>query len=296
MNLVTSTNVLFRRPNGVCFDMLESLEYCAKAGYKFMDMNFVDASNGNANFIGDNWREWLYKIKSRADELNVQFVQAHSSLYNFCDPTISEAEHLRLNDLMNRSIEGASILGIPWIVVHPETDYWTSYPLRDSKIKNIEFYNEKLAFADRLNVGISFENMWDLNISPKRRYCVMGEELVELVEALAGHHDNLSICCDVEHLALMEQDFEREFNLYGNYLKMLHISDYNSIENDHILPFQGKIDWTECIRALKKANYQGDFTYEIHNYCKNIPDELTIQALSYSIEVGNYLIDMFYSI
>lgn len=293
MKLVTSTNVLFRRPHGRDFDMLESLEYCAKAGYRYMDMNFVDASNGQSAFTGPHWREWLQEIGIRASQLGVQFVQAHSSLYNFCDSTLSKQEHSRLNELMERSIEGASILGIPWIVVHPETDYWSNYPYKDSKEKNIAFYSNKLQYANSLNVGLSFENMWDLNITPKRRYCVTGEELKELVALLNAKHNNISICCDVEHLALMGGNFEQEIKTYGNYLKTVHISDYQSIENDHILPFHGKINWNDCMTALKKVNYTGNLTYEIHNYCKDIPDELAVQALKYSIDVGEHLIELF---
>ena len=46
-------------------------------------------------------------------------------------------------------------------------------------------------------------------------------------------------------------------------VKTLHISDHDYIDERHVLPKDGKIDWMKLIGALEKIGYQGVFDYEI---------------------------------
>ena len=139
-------------------------------------------------------------------------------------------------------------------------------------------------------MGIAAENLWEENIAPKRRYCVTAEELGDLVDSLP--YDNVGCCWDVEHASICHQDQRKALQYLGKRLKATHISDYNSIKNDHILPFSGLSDWTEITDALHLAQYDGDFTYETHNFTAKMPDEVIMSGLKHSIDIGNLLIDM----
>ena len=44
--------------------------------------------------------------------------------------------------------------------------------------------------------------------------------------------------------------------------------------------------------ALRLAQYDGDFTYETHNFTAKMPDEVIMSGLKHSIDIGNLLIDM----
>ena len=44
--------------------------------------------------------------------------------------------------------------------------------------------------------------------------------------------------------------------------------------------------------ALHLAQYDGDFTYETHNFTAKMPDEVIMSGLKHSIDIGNLLIDM----
>ncbi len=290
MRLSTSTCIYFNRPDGTKAQITDSVDLCSQAGYRVMDMNFHDCCMFDTPMKTDRWEEWIYGIKEKAKECGIEFSQGHSHFYNFCDPSVPNREEL--DEYIRRGIIGASVLEIPWLVIHAGTDFQSSTPVKSSREKTIEYLKPRIELAAKHNVGIAIENLWELNISPKRRYTSTAEELVELVDILSKDFDNMGICWDVEHSSIMKQDLYSQLQLVGNRLKATHISDYLSVQEDHILPFSGNTDWAEVMRALKSVSYKGDFTYEIHRYTMRVPDELVLSALKHSVKVGNYLINM----
>lgn len=290
MRLSTSTCIYFNRPDGTKASILDSVELCSQAGYKVMDMNFHDCSVFDTPLKKPEWKEWLYKIKRKADECGVEFSQGHSHFFNFCDLNLPGRDEL--DEYIRRGIVGASILGIPWLVIHAATDFDSSTPVKSSREKTIEYLKPRIELAAKYHVGIAIENLWELNISPKRRYTTTAEEVVDLVDTLSKDFDNVGVCWDVEHSGIMEQDLNSSLQLVGKRLKATHISDYLDVHEDHILPYSGKMDWGGVMEALKKADYRGDFTYEIHRYTMRLPFELVPSALRHSVEVGEYLLNL----
>lgn len=248
-------------------------------------------SNFKTDFRTSNWESWLHKIKKVSDDIGIRFTQGHSHFFDYSDKELENKDfHI---EMLRRSIEGAHILGIKNLVIHACTDFKASKLVEESKYKTIDFLNPYIKLAGSLGICICFENLWDLNISPHRRYCVNAEELVDLVDSLSKSHENIGICWDIEHSGLLKQNLNKELSLVGDRLKAIHVSDYTSIVNDHLLPFEGFIDWHDVMHTLKKVDYKGDFTYEIHSFTMNTPDELVADKLKYSVRVGEYLIDIF---
>lgn len=290
MRLSTSTCIYFNRPDGTKAAIADSIARCAEAGYKVMDMNFHDCCVFDTPFKSENWEAWVREIQKKAEKVGITFSQGHSHFYNFCDPAVPGRE--TLDEYIRRGIVAASILGIPWLVIHAATDFDSATPLRSSKEKTMEYLKPRLELAARYNVGIAIENLWELNIAPKRRYTTTAEELVDLVDALSTDFDNVGACWDVEHSGIMQQDIKASLELVGSRLKATHISDFIDAREDHLLPFSGQINWQEVMEAFHDVNYQGDFTYEIHRYTMRLPDTLVQSALEHSVKVGNYLLGL----
>lgn len=290
MRLSTSTNIVFNRPDGHKASIQESIRICSAVGYKVMDMNFHDCTTFKLPFVNENYQIWLEDVKQTADDCGIEFSQAHSSFYNFCDPNFPNKEFM--DRMVLRSVECAEVLGVKWVVIHAGTDYASACLVQDSKKKNIEYFKHVIDFAGQHNVGIAIENLWDLNISPLRRYTTTSEELVELVDELSLLYPNVGICWDCEHAEIMKQSQTKCLELIGERLKATHISDNTGINNDHILPFNGTTDWYEVMSVLKRIGYEGDFTYEAHRCTNRLPDELLLPLLKYSVEVGNFLLSL----
>jgi sugar phosphate isomerase/epimerase len=63
----------------------------------------------------------------------------------------------------------------------------------------------------------------------------------------------LGICFDTSHANLTDDPYELLRN-YGNRLLTTHISDNRGENDDHLLPYEGEINWQEIVPSLKSAN------------------------------------------
>lgn len=98
------------------------------------------------------------------------------------------------------------------------------------------------------------------------------KNISDLVDAV--HFPWFDWCCDTGHIHGFGTGI-RELEEVSRVPKMLHIQDNNGVNrDDHMIPFDGSIDWYECMRILKKIDYQGDFTLEAHHKCQELPDEM----------------------
>ena len=131
MRLSTSTNIVFNRPDGHKASIQESIRLCAAAGYKVMDMNFHDCTTFKLPFVTDKWEAWLNDVKQTAQECGIEFSQAHSSFYNFCDSNAPNKDFM--DQMVLRSMKCAGALGVKWVVIHAGTCLlYTSPSPRDS--------------------------------------------------------------------------------------------------------------------------------------------------------------------
>lgn len=298
MRLSTSTNIYFNRPDGSKAEITRSIQLCAEAGYRVMDMNFHDCVTFGNRFAGsgDDYRTWLDGVLEQKEVSGVVFSQAHAPFYNFCDDSIDAERRTRMDSLIRRSLDASAALKIPWVVIHAGTDFSSVRMRADSRRKNLEKLAPFADYARRVGTALAIENLWDLDISPKRRYTADAEELVDLVDALnvalgARDDEAVGICWDFEHADIMGQDQAAALSLVGTRLKATHISDHTGKANDHILPWTGVIDWNALMTATAGlSGYRGDFTFEIHRYTARIDDSLVPGALRRSVEVGMHLI------
>lgn len=286
MKLSTSTNILFERKNCSPIDPLESIALCAKAGFKKLDFCFHDLTTYQSQFLTDSWKEYMHNVRKLSNQLNIEFGQGHAVVYDFCAKDIDHGYH---ENILKRCIQGASILGIKWLVMHPSTMTETARPFADSKLRNVAFFTKWCKFAKQYNVGLAVENMWDCHVAPLKLYCTTAEELIDLVDSVPG----LGICWDVEHGGIQKIDQKKSLQLIGNRLKATHISDYTNSQDIHLLPFLGRIDWNEVMESFSSIDYEGDFSLEIHRYLTTMPLKNTELAIKLSYEIGSTLIEMY---
>ena len=116
MILSTSTNIFFERRFEDFVPMKKCLEMCEKSGYKYLDFGFAELALVSERFKGEQWKDELNEYKTTAEKAGLSFVQAHATIFDFCNPGADYEEKKRL---FERSITGAKLLGASWIVVHP---------------------------------------------------------------------------------------------------------------------------------------------------------------------------------
>jgi sugar phosphate isomerase/epimerase len=85
-----------------------------------------------------------------------------------------------------------------------------------------------------------------------------------LVDLIAEEVDapNLGVCMDVGHAFLLGDPGDAIETTSG-YLVTTHLHDNGRRQDDHLVPFEGKLDWAPTLMALEKIGYDGVFMYEV---------------------------------
>ena len=67
----------------------------------------------------------------------------------------------------------------------------------------------------------------------------------------------------------------------GSHVLTLHVSDYDFIDERHLLPGDGQIDWQALIAALEAADYAGPWMYELGFGCPKSIDRRRITTADF---------------
>jgi sugar phosphate isomerase/epimerase len=165
----------------------------------------------------------------------------------------SDARKATLRE-METALDIAAVLPFSFFVVHlgvpdaqqpgPEDNH------RDAVIRSVEDIH---AMAERAGVKVALEVMGNsLSTAP---------DLVEILDRTFEGAD-LGICMDVGH-AHMLGDTAEAIETTSEYLVTTHIHDNRGQSDDHLVPFQGSIDWAATVMAFEKIGYDGVLMYEV---------------------------------
>lgn len=284
MEITTSTNLLCERSDGTYVPMTESIVSCAGAGFKQLDFGFAELALTSTAFAEEHWAAEIETFKDLARWHGVRFVQGHATILDFCNRGKDYEQQLQL---LHRCFQGAKLLEIPWLVVHPSSLVQDSAIAPDTHIQNVQFFRELSDYAAPLGVGVAIENMWGTACPGVPRYALSAEEVLRLVEDIG--RENVGVCWDVEHASVEELPQGDSIRLLGRHIKATHLSDETGRSNIHILPFTGKVRWDEVLDALADVSYDGALSLEIQHYLPAMPPALCPEAMRYAHSVGNYL-------
>lgn len=294
MRLSTSTNLLFLRPDQSIYPIDRAMEAIFRAGFREMDMNFYDwATTPGSPYLEGDWQGWLELVLETQRRLGIVFSQSHAYFYDFANEGMGEEERRRCEEQTLRSIRCARAMGVKTLVVHPCTVLGADNMVRASKEANIRYYGQLLEETADYGVTFAIENMWDADIAPRRKYCAVPEELVDLVDSLGD--PRIGICWDFEHGDLMGQDQPAVIRYLGRRLKATHVSEqhgFSDLGKLHRLPLSGNIRWQPIMEALRDIGYDGCFSYEVNNYMNFLPDSCIPEALRVACLVGQHLMGM----
>ena len=254
----------------------------AKAGFQGIDFN-----NDVAPYYSEEHDESFYReLKKYADEKGIKICQAHAP-FPSSYPDKNESEK-RFFEIV-QSMRNASYLGAPMIVIHP----CTHFDLVDEESEqalfdyNLNFYKRLIPYAEEFGIKVAIENIGKVSITSTP------ERLNRLFDAL----DNpvFTLCFDVGHCLFQGVNPAEAIRKIGHRLVngCTHIHDNNGFEDNHTLPYYGKVDWESVMEALADIGYKGDLNYEASLFIKDIPVALYPDGLSYMAKVGHYLIGRF---
>lgn len=228
------------------------------AGFDALDMSFSRYTRRPSPLVEADWLDWLQKLADLNAQLDVTWSQGHAHFVDWEEVPLHDWEWH--DELVRRSVVGAGLFGVKWLVIHPRTrpDYiW--YSSKASLKSNLEMFNKYGEWAAEHGVKIAIENMIEKKVG--RRFGSSVEELLELHERLDS--DLFGICWDTGHAHMAGINQPAALHLIGKRLKALHICDNHGVEDEHLMPLAGTIDWQPIMQALVDIEYTGDLTFEV---------------------------------
>ena len=84
--------------------------------------------------------------------------------------------------------------------------------------------------------------------------------LIELADEVESR--NVGICLDLGHTRL-EGDVVDAIETASGHLVAVHAHDNRGRSDDHLVPFDGVIDWPSALTAVQKVGYDGALTFEL---------------------------------
>ena len=157
---------------------------------------------------------------------------------------------------MAAALQIARVVPFKFLVVHLGVpDAWKPGADDNNREAAIRSVEEIHGMAEAAGVNVALEVMGNaLSTAP---------DLVEIIERSFEGAD-LGICMDVGH-AHMLGDTAEAIETTSEYLVTTHIHDNRRQSDDHLVPFQGNIDWAATVMAFEKIGYDGVLMYEVRN-------------------------------
>ena len=222
-----------------------------EAGFKYIDLSMYSFARNDV-YLSDNWRGEVLKLKAVADELGMEFVQAHSQGGN----PLSARESEFILKATLRSIEICEVLGIKNTVVH--AGYNSGLTKEEWFQKNKEFYELLLPTAERCGVNILCENSTAKNMGTNY-YINTAEDMLEFIKYV--NHPNFHGCWDTGHANCEPISQYDSIVTLGKEMYAIHFTD-NTGTDSHMMPFFGTLDINSIMKALVDIEYDGYFTLE----------------------------------
>jgi len=228
-------------------------------------------------------------IKEYSDAIGLAINQTHAPFFE----GVPIPEHY--TECLLKCLDYTAVLGAGVMVVHADAWYEKDYLQWDYQkvLQTVyEVYAPVVKRAEKLGVKIAMETLheWLGNLYHRVRLCTFVEELDDIIGKF--HSPNVGVCWDFGHANVVykEEQFAAMKRL-KNKVIATHVHDNKRKWDDHILPYQGAIDWSVAMKTLAECGYEGDLTLEIGK--GNMPPPLLADYMRYACKTVNSLKELF---
>ena len=232
----------------------EIIKHIRKAGFKYVDYSFGMDFHNSVGIASNNPKEYLDNIKRLAEDLEIQFVQAHAPMGQ---PIVKDQSYNSFIEATKKSIEACAELGIKNIIVH--SGYDSGISKEECFIRNKEFYNKLFPTAEKFVINILTENFNKMCI-PEIFWVDNASDMHELIEFI--EHPLFHCCWDTGHANMQEMPQNEELKILGKDVYALHVQDNFKNDDHHTAPFFGTLNLDSLMHGLIDIGYNGYFTFE----------------------------------
>ncbi len=210
-------------------------------------INAIKAAGFENAFIQWYNEKWKFSQKKQlryARKIGLKITTAHLKFRGFNVIWNEGRKGDRLVKQYIKDINNCKKNNISLVIMHAVVGFIAPSPnaLGLERIKKITDY------AKKAGVKIAFEN---IKIREHLKYV-----LSNITE------DNIGLCFDSGHYhAFFDNNFD--FETYKGRIFEVHLHDNHGSEDEHLIPFDGTVNWKEIIKHLKESEYKGPITLEL---------------------------------
>jgi len=195
-----------------------------------------------------------------------------------------------LMEMLKRMIQGCRYIGCGRLIIHP-----FFFPYDDQMDKktewdmNIEKYSSLIQVAKENDVTICLENMFSGYRG--RIYAAICSDIdeacryVDALNDLAGER-RFGFCLDTGHLLLLGLDVKNAILKLGDRIEALHVHDNNGVNDQHLIPAMGVLDWGRFVEGMKEIGYCKPMSFETFNAMNVFDRELAPDVLALIAKTG----------
>lgn len=279
------------------FGISDGFRMIAEAGFDGVDINLDHClpgkqirDNGRFGFYDQSDAEILEAVrpyKEAADQHGLRFVQAHAPFPNYVPDAATNAYVL---EAVKKTIMMCGYLGCGNLVVHP------GFLPADERMTpeqewayNIPMYKALIPALREQGVVCCLENMFSRHRGKTMEATCSDPceaiRYVDVLNDLAGARF-FGFCLDTGHANLLGKDLYTLICQLGDRIQVLHIHDNNGLEDEHLFPYMGIIDWERFCRGLKEIHYAHDLSFETFRGLDTFAPELAPRLLALLHETG----------
>lgn len=235
----------------------EGAERMAAHGYSAVDYNFADTDSIIYSEREEKFISMLYEIKRKLEASGLFVNQIHGP-WRWPINDSTEDDRAERFGKMTKALVIAKHLGAKYMALHPLMPFG-----QDSMEKSEEIYNINVKFFSALaNVAKSLGVIICLENLPFKSFPISRtEDILTLIERI--DHPNIKMCFDTGHAHILGEHLSDSIRLIGkDRLRILHIHDNNGVDDAHLHPYDGTIDWSDVAEGLYDIGYDGVFSLE----------------------------------
>lgn len=200
-----------------------------------------------------------------------------------------------LMQALSMSVAATHALGATHIIVHPAyLAYAEGLTPEQEWAINRALYLGLAPALRKYNVTCCLENMFTKHRGRvMASVCADPHDAVRYIDDLNDlAQDKLyAFCLDTGHAQLCSQDVGRYVRVLGHRLEALHVHDNDGLDDKHLHPYMGLIDWDGFLAALGETGYDGVMSFETFNTLGTFPKPLWNECLTLLSATGRMFVE-----
>lgn len=234
--------------------------------YKSAGIDCVEISFKNA--------EALLECEAIANKLNekygIELWSIHLPFSKKLDISVTDDEARRaIIDTNIALVKAAASLGVKVAVLHPSSEPITDDDRPERLRRSREAIIEINEICKSVGMKLAVENL------PRTCLCNRYTEMIALLKDTGA-----GIVFDANHSLVDDNlEFLNALAHSGIEIVSLHLSDYDGIDERHLLPGEGINDWNAILKILEDYGYKGPLMYEVPMKPKTKEEPYTFEDL-----------------